>query len=330
MTVAPTLSVVITAHNAAATIGPCLRSVAAQRGLAPGALEIVLVDDRSTDGTLDAARRAGLGDELRLIRIDAPGGSTLTTRQQALAIAFDAARGEVALTVDADGIVDPHWVERLSAPILAGRADAVAGAVSFRAARGWLGAWQTVDQSVYISICRILAGLGFDSGVLFGNFAFRRVLFRETGGFDSIGHTLTEDLAFARALSRHGARIEYEARADVDVEAVPSWSVLIERAKRVSAGGVSAISVAIGLWMGSLVLLALGALVFGSGFAAAFWLRYGLGVAHAAYALVRARQARLIPLAFLYEPLAIAIGLVVAVKLFGNGTVEWGGRRYER
>ena len=48
------ISIVIPAYNAARTLAETLDSVLAQEGVAP---EIVLVDDGSTDGTLDIARR---------------------------------------------------------------------------------------------------------------------------------------------------------------------------------------------------------------------------------------------------------------------------------
>jgi len=166
--------------------------------------------------------------------------------------------------------------------------------------------------------------------VLFGSFAFRRELFGKVGGWEPIGHTLTEDLAFAQALKRSGARIAYDARPDMEVEACAGWGVLIERAKRVSAGGVSALSIAIGIWMGLLILAAIAAAISGGLAVIVLAVRYGLGVAHAMFALIRAGQWRLSPLAFLYEPLAVGIGALVAIRLLRGGSVEWGGNSYER
>ena len=88
----PTVSVVVTAHDAAGTIGDCLRSLAAQRGLPPGGVEILLIDDRSSDGTADAARAAGVPG-LRIERIDAYDDRRLTARQVALDLGIAAARG---------------------------------------------------------------------------------------------------------------------------------------------------------------------------------------------------------------------------------------------
>lgn len=325
----PSISVVITAHNAAATIGDCLRSVAAQPEAQRGQLEIVLVDDRSSDGTSEAALAAGAAG-LKLIRIDRPASERLTTRQQALATGFAAARGDFVLTMDADGHAAPGWAAAMTAPIASREADAVAGPVFFRAASGWLGVWQTVDVSYYLLVCKLLNRLGLAAGVLFGNFAFRREWFERVGGFERIGMTLTEDLAFARALHGAGARLAYRGRGAVEVEACASWGVLVERAKRVSAGGTSALAVALGGWMLSFVALLVAALALGGGFAAAFGIRYALGAAFTAAALLRVRRWDLLALALLYEPLAIVIGLLVMMRIARDGKVEWGGVRYER
>ena len=327
MTAKPRISVLITAHNAAGTIGPCLKSLAAQA--AGGEVEVVLVDDRSTDGTSDAARAAGL-ENLRVLRVDHAAENDLTTRQQALALGIRAARGEVVLTTDADGIVATDWIASMSGPILSGRADAVAGPVFFRAARGWLGVWQTMDVAYYLLLCRLLNAFGFAGGVLFGNFAFRRELFDAVGGFERIGFTLTEDLAFSRALKTHGSRIAYSGKGAVEVEACESWSVLVERAKRVSSGGFSALALSLGVWMALLPLLALLALVFGGIFGGLLVARYLAGVTFSAAALVRVGRLSHLPAALVYEPLAIGIGLRVMARLARNSQVDWGGKSYAR
>ena len=61
----PSVSVVITAHDAAATIGDAVRSALAE----PETAEVIVVDDASRDATVAAAEAAGGNDgRLRVIR----------------------------------------------------------------------------------------------------------------------------------------------------------------------------------------------------------------------------------------------------------------------
>ena len=108
----PSISVVVTAHNAAETIQDCLRSVAGNLGAEPDDVEIILVDDRSADGTADAARALAL-ECLRILRIDSYQDRSLTARQIALDLGFRSARGEVILVTDADAIVPQDWISRM-------------------------------------------------------------------------------------------------------------------------------------------------------------------------------------------------------------------------
>ena len=323
----PRISTVITVHNAAHAIGATLASVMAQPEYVSGEMEVVLVDDRSTDGTLEIARAAGLPDR-SLIRMDQPGSRGLTTRQEALERGIMAAQGEVVLILDDDGMVATDWAARMSAPILSRQVDVVAGPVHYR--NGWLGRWQTVDVAFYLMVCKLLNALGFASGALFTNFAFRREWYARTGGFPKIGYTLTEDLAFARALHAARAKIGFIGRGAAEIDACSSWRQLVTRARRVSAGGSSLLAAVLGLWMVLFVALLVAALVLGGAFAWAFLIRYAAGVAFTASALIRVGRPGLWPLALLYDPLAITVGVAVMLDLARGGKVSWGGIDYAR
>lgn len=101
----PSISVVIPCHNAAAFIGDCLRSIAAQT---PAPTQIVLVDDGSTDGSVEAARAAGV--DFDLIRSNCKNAAA--TRNVGIAHAT----GEWVAFLDADDFwYDTHlqrfWAE---------------------------------------------------------------------------------------------------------------------------------------------------------------------------------------------------------------------------
>jgi glycosyltransferase involved in cell wall biosynthesis len=103
----PVASVVVPAYNEEAAIGDCLDSLLVQ---SLEALEIIVVDDGSTDQTAAIARSRGV--------------EVLTVPHGGPAVAKNAgaarATGDVLVFVDADHILEPSCVERLCAPILAG------------------------------------------------------------------------------------------------------------------------------------------------------------------------------------------------------------------
>lgn len=319
----PAISVVITAHNEAAHIRRTLHEIAAQTG----AFEVILVDDRSTDATRAEALAAGLVD-FRLLRASPDPASPLTTRQQALDLGFRAARGRVIVTLDADSRLQPGWLSTLTAPILEGSADAVAGPVTF-AGPGWLAHWQSVDAAWYHLMCALVARAGLGGGAMFGNFAFRAALYRDLGGYTALGPALTEDLALARALGKAGYRLHYTgAKTRVTVRACPDFAALVRRSLRITRAPLSPLAVVLTLWPLSLLLAALWAAILpgGAGVLAA---RYIAGVTLSAVAVWKNGTRRNLVFAPFYELLVFVLGAAAALAWLRGYKVEWGGRVYD-
>ncbi len=324
---APEVTVALTAHNEGRHIGATMAALARDPWVRAGRAEVLLVDDRSADDTVARALAAMPG--LRVLHAAPDPGSPLTTRQQALDLAFRESRGRVVLLMDADSRPPEGWVARLASPILEGRAPAVAGPVGFLPLSRWTGLWQSCDAASYFLFCRGLAALGARTGVFFGNFAVRRDLHGRLGGFAGIGAAVTEDLAFAQALGAAGERIAFAtAPVRVDVHAVPDLATLVARTRRVSQGPASALALVLSAWHLSLLLLLLGGVV---GLVPLPWLllRWALGVALLWVALLLAhRDARLLGFAPLYEPGVLALTILVLLARRQAGGITWGGRRY--
>lgn len=322
----PHVSVVITTHNEEAGIAGTLQSLTAHSDTPE--FEIVLVDDRSTDATVARAQSVGI-EGLRVLHNAPDPASPLTTRQQALDLAFKNAKGAVIVTLDGDSTVPAGWVEAMTAPILAGKAPAVAGPITFAPPTTAVARWQIADAAYYYEVAARLAPLGA-GGVFFGAFAFRTELYKAVGGFDAIGGALTEDLAFARALQAAGHRIAFDpSPGAVKVAPCPNRDALIDRTIRVSAGPPSILAAVLSLWPLTLMLTALMA-PFGPWLLALFVLRFAAGAAFVRFAIYRTGA---VDRGFnwaTYEVLAIALALSVLARIRQGSKTKWGGQSYDR
>ncbi|MGH2536265.1 MAG: glycosyltransferase, partial [Candidatus Promineifilaceae bacterium] len=100
------MSVVVPAHNAAATLAECLAALA-QQSFKGHLYEVIVVDDGSSDCTADIAANC----KVRLLRQPHLGASA--ARNAGIA----AATGELICFTDADCAPRPDWVEQLIAPL---------------------------------------------------------------------------------------------------------------------------------------------------------------------------------------------------------------------
>ncbi len=101
----PLVSVIITVFNAEATLGYALGSLQAQTH---GNLEIIAVDDRSTDGTLALLHAAATSDSRIIVIENAENLGTYVSKNRALG----QARGDYWVCHDGDDWAHPRRIER--------------------------------------------------------------------------------------------------------------------------------------------------------------------------------------------------------------------------
>lgn len=122
----PTVSIVIPAYNEEAGIRQCL--LAAIDQTVP-AHEIIVVDNRSTDGTkalVEAMQSEFPNAGIRIISQDAEQGITPTRNA-----GFDAATSNVIGRIDSDSMIAGNWVEEVQRAFAAGDFAAASGSVEY-------------------------------------------------------------------------------------------------------------------------------------------------------------------------------------------------------
>lgn len=151
------LSVVIPVYNEAATVQELVRRVLAAP-LPPGVdLEVVCVDDCSTDGSAEKLQELGVlfpGADVRVIRKARNQGKGAALRD-----GFAASTGDVLLVQDADLEYDPEDYPKLLDPILTGRADVVYGSRFIGEPHRVLYFWHTVGNKFLTFLSNMFTNL---------------------------------------------------------------------------------------------------------------------------------------------------------------------------
>jgi GT2 family glycosyltransferase len=197
---APRVSVVVCAYNAERTIEACLRSL---RGLRYPNYEVIVVNDGSTDGTLEIVRRHPW---VTLVSHENRGLSA--ARNSGIA----AAGGELIAFTDSDCVVDPDWLTYLAWSFTNQGVVAVGGPNLPPS-----GAERT-------EVC-VAAAPGGPTHVLLDdetaehipgcNMAFRREALERIGGFDPLFRAAGDDVDVCWRLQDAGLRIGFSPAAMV-------------------------------------------------------------------------------------------------------------------
>jgi glycosyltransferase involved in cell wall biosynthesis len=206
----PTVSIIIPAYNAEHLLPLCLDGIAASTRPPD---ELIVVDDRSTDGTVRIAEERG-ARVLRMEKNSGPGGARNMAVQEAI--------GDVVLFVDADVVVHPDTVE-VVARTFREHPDVAATFGSYDdnpAERNFLSQYKNlhhayVHQQSNDNAATFWAGCG----------AIRRSVFLEMGGFDLEKYPVPsiEDIELGYRMRARGHRIRLEK--DIQVQHLKKWTL---------------------------------------------------------------------------------------------------------
>jgi len=143
-------------------------------------LEIILVNDHSTDATLALLEQAEM-DNLQIINM--PDGEF--GKKNAIAKAVKTAKGEIILASDADCSFMPNWVRTMVSYFADEQIKLVSGPVGFHKQKGVFQSLQALEFASLIGSGAGAIGMGnaiFCNGA---NMAYRKAIFLEVNNFEN-------------------------------------------------------------------------------------------------------------------------------------------------
>lgn len=217
----PLMSVIVPVWNGEKTLAECVESIVSQ---SVRDMEIILVDDGSTDGTWPLMERlAGEDERIRILRQANIGVSE--ARNAGLAMS----RGQYIRFVDADDLLPPESMRILVERAQEGDCDLVLAAytevLGQRRYHRDLGRCEdVVDNDEFLRRLERLSN-SFYYGVLW-NKLFKGEIIREYGLRFVSGLNWGEDFAFVMGYLAHAERIRYTAATVYDYHRNPKGAVV--------------------------------------------------------------------------------------------------------
>ncbi len=171
----PTVSVVIPAFNEEKYIENSLFSLLRSEQKTKINYEVILVDNNSTDRTIQIASKFKGRMNLKIINEKKQG------RGAARARGFKEAKGEIILSADSDTIFYQGWIETLAGPI---KDDVIAVTTSCKVVdcSPFTNVVVNFGQPLLMTVYRIFVGHYWMSGF---SSAISKTVYKASGGFDS-------------------------------------------------------------------------------------------------------------------------------------------------
>ncbi|MFF5038870.1 polysaccharide deacetylase family protein [Streptomyces nigra] len=223
------VSVLVPAYNEA----KCIENTVLSLTRSEHPIEIIVIDDGSSDGTARIVEAMGLPN-VRVVRQLNAGKPAALNRGLANA------RYDLIVMMDGDTVFEPSTVGELVQPFADPRVGAVAGNAKVGNKDTLIGAWQHIEYVMGFNLDRrmydVLQCMPTIPGAVG---AFRRSALERVGGMSD--DTLAEDTDITMALHRDGWRVVYAEKARAWTEAPESVQQLWSQRYRWSYGTMQAI-----------------------------------------------------------------------------------------
>ncbi len=203
----PPVSIIIPTYNRAHELERCLRSLF-ELDYPTGNLEILVVDDGSTDATQSIVQpmvleAQALGIEMRVVRHEKRQGVAISRNTGA-----QAAQHALIAYLDSDCVASRGWLSELVPAFQDTRIAAVGGMIRAYERGSMLGRYEDSRSSLFMG--KRAQQVCLEGPLTYlptANLLIRRAIWQQLGGFAPL--TFGEDVDFCRHLLATGARILY-------------------------------------------------------------------------------------------------------------------------
>ena len=222
-------AVLIPARNEEAVIGHTVAQFLKQTY--PESLyDLYIIPNNCTDGTAEAARRAGAKVMVCTVPVRTKGQVLKWAFQQLEPMAYDA-----YCIFDADNLVDPNFLARMNDAFCAGARLAKGLQKASNPDETWItGCYDLYVENFNLLYSRPRGRLGLSAKLIGTGFAVSRSLLNEAGGFTTV--TLTEDTEFAVQCALLGEKVWWVPEAVTYDEEPLSFRVSMVQRRRWSSG----------------------------------------------------------------------------------------------
>jgi cellulose synthase/poly-beta-1,6-N-acetylglucosamine synthase-like glycosyltransferase len=238
----PSISIIVCMHNEERNAAKCLDKLVVQ-DYPPDRFEIVVVNDRSTDGTgrilKQYAEEYSFIHHIDILKID----KNFAPKKYAIDQAINFAKGEIILLTDADGRPTNQWAKEVSS-LFSEPIGMVIGYAPYNAEVPQTKLWDRLLSLEYFSQASVAAascGVGYPLTCVGTNMAYRKVVYNQLGGFGIYKklHTGDDDLFLQRVREETDWQIAYASAPQSHVYNEPptTWQKFYQQRIRYASKG---------------------------------------------------------------------------------------------
>lgn len=228
------ISIVIPARNEEHNIAACVRS-ALQQNYPAHLLEVIVVDDHSTDRTADIVN--AIDDRrvkcIRLAEHVKQSDDIIAFKKLALSVGIEQSHGELIVTTDADCYAGTDWIRTIAAIYEQQRPVMIVAPVDFTTNASVVQIFQSIDFMSMQGITAAAHRLNMGNMSNGANLAFSKEAYRSVDGYKGIDHLASGDdyLLMMKLKQKFPDGITYlgSQEAIVHTAPQPNWSSFLQQ-----------------------------------------------------------------------------------------------------